>query len=64
MPLTWTKDLPTVAGWYWFKKHKSWRGMVVEVTEDPNDPSVLLYDGWNVKYHEAFWAGPIAEPVE
>jgi hypothetical protein len=57
--LVWTKDKPKVAGWYWYKEYKDWPTKVGEV-DILNDR--LIFDSWDVKYQNGYWAGPIKEP--
>lgn len=63
--MTWTKEQPTQAGWYWYRRpisrHSKWGKLpaVVEVTPD------LLACGWcHVANLDWQWAGPIPEPED
>jgi hypothetical protein len=59
----WTKEPPTVRGWYWYRKHPTWSAKCVEVKPlHSTAPDRLMYDDWDVHLHEGEWAGPIPQP--
>lgn len=61
--MVWTKEKPTVPGWYWLRKHGTG---VVEIREGLC--SVMVegdgYSGRIEEFHDFVWAGPIPEPEE
>lgn len=74
--MKWTKEKPTVKGWYWHKNHNE-RAKVVEVFKfKPRgqcDDKILGFDylrdyggtkGELVSSNTGMWAGPIPEPRE
>lgn len=61
---TWTDDLPTSPGWYWFRDQKrSAKCVLIDV----NSMGVLFRDGrlpMDAKSWKGQWCGPIPEPKE
>jgi len=60
---------PTEAGWYWYKKYKSWDSthwIIVELTENTHKHigrEGVLQDGWGTKMYQGEWFGPIPLPT-
>ena len=62
--MKWTKDKPTVPGWYWYQ-HKSSVIRIGEVfiATRGRSKGKLLLEGFSM-IGDYKWAGPIAEPEE
>lgn len=65
--MKWTNEIPTVAGWYWFRQYTTWpaKPELVVLNEDGE----LEQNHWSLKYYrlvhrECQWAGPIEYPTE
>lgn len=64
--MTWTTDLPTKPGWYWYRhpEHKEW---IVEVISTGSAVNVRFEWGWVdifACHRHSEWAGPIQRPKE
>lgn len=63
--LTWTRERPTVPGWWWVRSRYGKRVtqtiMCVKAWEDGR---LYIYAGKPVERHDAEWAGPIPQPEE
>lgn len=59
----WTKELPTVSGFYWWRKYPSWAGKIVDVYQSGLNETMMM-DGWSVALQAGEWAGPIPKPID
>jgi len=71
--LVWSKELPTITGWYWVKENKELppvcsficraaaKGHMLIELNNPNCSPNLK--GWSSHYPDILFAGPIKEPM-
>jgi hypothetical protein len=62
LALKWTKQVPMVAGWYWYRT--SGRDAITVERVIETSGGGLMVDGWIRGDDRDEWAGPIAEPEE
>ena len=68
--LRWTKDKPTVEGWYWVKEERSGESTMVLIDEHDlacaNDEFCphCKARAYSSLHYPGLWAGPIPEPEE
>lgn len=64
--LVWSREVPTVAGWYWEQSLACDLG-IMEIYTVPSEPGSLFILGLPVTEYQrkylARWAGPIPEPA-
>lgn len=59
--LTWTSEVPTEAGWYWYLRKGKDEPRVVHAEPDGER---LCAVGWGVKALRGRWSGPLPTPSE
>jgi hypothetical protein len=61
--LIWTREKPTVPGWYWWRRRVGHKAFVVYLEE--HDGAMMEYSqGRYFTLENGEWAGPLAEPKE
>jgi hypothetical protein len=64
---TWSTELPTVSGWYWYRLHKWEEGepVKVEIIEDDGDNLYYVTAIWGQVlwgHQTPEWSGPLEPP--
>lgn len=65
-PLTWTREPPTMPGWYWYQKLPMFTKDVAQVMVHEG----VLYVDWGSGFQELVeemdgeWAGPVLPPED
>jgi len=61
--MKWTKERPTEPGWYWCKGGKKINPICILNLKIRSD-GMLTCLGFEIKWDDCLWAGPIPEPEE
>lgn len=60
--MKWTKEKPTVPGWYW-KREITWDHLNSSIVYIRLYAGKLCIENWQIP-DDAEWAGPLSEPKE
>lgn len=66
--LVWSKEKPTVPGWYWWRKKGTTERAICQIEQPVNSKYLWVYcvTGFRMELPSCFgeWAGPLPEPEE